>query len=197
MTSIEKDGKIMMLFFYRDIKWGVLVLKRFLLLLLVFSFAFMSTGCGMIEKVVDAGKEKGEKAAEESGEDTAEAIEPNESYKELEFNRINWIGGAPSVEQEGGIWVYTKDKHPAGLGNQDWDHEDILYIQASSDYEHQDIVIRKLQVISDDVVKIVVDWEKDIGRDAPPRDWAKVETGLLQGKKFIVEDTSGEKVKFK
>ncbi len=171
-------------------------MKRFLLLLLVFSFAFMSAGCGMIEKVVDAGKEKGDKAAEESGEDAAEAIEPNESFKEIEFQRINWIGGAPAVEQKSGIWVYTKDKHPADLGDQDWDHEDILYIQASSDYEHQDIIIRKLQVISDDVVKIVVDWEKDIGRDAPPRDWAKVETGVLDGKKFIVEDTEGKKVKF-
>jgi len=175
----------------------VLVLKRVLLLLLAFSFALMSVGCGMLEKMADAGKGKGDQASEESSEEAAEAIEPNKSYKELEFERINWIGGAPPVEQEGGIWVYTKDKHPAGFGNQDWDHEDVLYIQASREYEHQDIVIRKLQVISDDVVKIVVDWEKDIGREAPPRDWATVETGALDGKKFVVEDTSGEKVKLK
>lgn len=172
-------------------------MKRFLILLFALSFVLMSTGCGMIEKVV-LGKQQGEeKASEESSEEAAEAIEPNESFKEIEFQRINWIGGAPAVEQTGGIWVYTKDKHPAGFGNQDWDHEDVLYIQASSDYEHQDIVIRKMQVISDYVVKIIVAWEKDIGRDAPPRDWAKVEKGELDGKKFIVEDTSGEKVKLK
>lgn len=157
----------------------------------------MSVGCGMIEKIVDAEKGKGEKASEESSEEAAEAIAPNESFKEIEFQRINWIGGAPPVEQQSGIWVYTKEKHPAGLSDQDWDHEDILYIQASSsEYEHWDFSITKLQVISDDVVKIVVAWEKDIGRDAPPRDWAKVETGVLDGKKFIVEDTKGKKVKF-
>ena len=152
----------------------------------------------MIEKVVHAGKQQGEeKASEESSEEAAEAIEPNESFKELSSNASIGLAEHPPSNRKGGIWVYTKDKHPAGFGNQDWDHEDVLYIQASSDYEHQDIVIRKMQVISDDVVKIVVDWEKDIGRDAPPRDWAKVEKGELDGKKFIVEDTSGEKVKLK
>ena len=172
-------------------------MKRVLLLLLVFSFALMSAGCGMLEKMVDAGKGKGDKASEESSEAAAEAIEPNEAFKEIEFQRINWIGGAPAVEQQSGIWVYTKDKHPADLGDQDWDHEDILYVQASgSEYEHWDFNITKLQVISDDVVKIVVAWEKDIGRDEPPRDWAKVEKGVLDGKKFIVEDTRGKKVKF-
>ncbi len=168
-------------------------MKRFLILLFAFSFVLLSVGCGN-EKNADTEKEKEEKAAEE----TAGAVEPDQSYQEIEFERINWILGAPGTESTGGIWLYTKEKHPADLDDQDWDHKDMLYIQASrNDYEHKDFFIKKIQVISDDVIKIIVGWEKDIGREAPPRDWAQVETGLLQGKKFIVEDSAGEKVKLK
>ncbi|WP_139179518.1 hypothetical protein [Lihuaxuella thermophila] len=165
-------------------------MKRFLILFVVLIAALLGAGCGSDEKNADTGKKPEEKKSEAA----AEAVAPNQTFKEIEFTNINWIMGAPDPEPTGGIWLWNKDRHPAGLDDQDWDHEDMLYVQASKKYQHQNINIEKLQVIDQDVVKIVVSWEKDIGREAPARDWVSVETGALDGKKFIVEDMEGKKV---
>jgi ABC-type enterochelin transport system substrate-binding protein len=172
-------------------------LKRFLTLILVLTVSLLS-GCGSKENENNAetSQVKEEQKSEETAS-TADAVEPNQAHKEIEFKSINWIMGAPDPEPTAGIWVYNKDKHPSSLDNQDWDHEDMLYVQASKKYKHQQITIKKLQVIENDVIKIIVSWEKDIGRELPPRDYVTVETGALDGKKFIVEDMDGQKVDIK
>jgi hypothetical protein len=169
-------------------------LKRFLTLFLILAVMLVSAGCGVLADKMSGNEEK-QQNKEKKSEDV-EAVSPNKTYKEISFQRINWIMGAPDPESSGGIWVYNKDKHPAGLDDQDWDHEDMLYVQASSPtYDDKDITIEKLQVIQDDIVKIVVSMEDSTDTETPARDWASVETGELDGKKFIVETTDGKRVK--
>lgn len=169
-------------------------MKRLSLWILLFSVMVLGTGCSLIASFADEEAKETKKEEKQQENKEEEAVAPNQTFKEIPFQRINWIMGTPDVEPQAGIWVYTRDKHPADLDDQDWDHEDMLYVQASSKYKDQDIEIRKLQVISKDVVKVVVALTKDIGRDAPPRDWATVEVGALDGKKFIVETLDGKKV---
>ncbi|SDX03631.1 hypothetical protein SAMN05444487_10949 [Marininema mesophilum] len=174
-------------------------MKRLSVLVLIFTLCLIGTGCAELEK--DLNKELDAKSKKDKQdkkkESDSEAVAPNETFKEVSFQRINWISNAPNPEPNPGIWLYNSDKHPAGLDDQDWVNNDLLYVQVrdTPDYEDKNIIIEKLQVTGDDIVKIIVSWEDDYGRENPPREWATVDTGSLDGKKFVVQDTNGSKLK--
>jgi len=167
-------------------------LKSFRILLTILAFTLILTGCG------DASGDEKEKEKEEKKEDLG-AVEPSKTYKEIEFTDINWIMGEPASESEPGVYIYNKEKHPSSLSDQDWDHSDMLYVQANPDkYKGKSLSISKLQVIQKDVVKIVVSLNQKSNSDGdPPETWVEIEAGALDGKKFIVETKDGERVKLK
>ena len=78
-------------------------MKRFALLLTLSVLLVFSSGCGLL--VADKEGEKEKKTKEEE----IDAVEPSETFKEVEFKHINWFMGAPDPEEHGGIWLYNKE----------------------------------------------------------------------------------------
>lgn len=175
-------------------------MKRFALLLILSLLLVFSSGCGML--VADKGKDGSEKAEEEEKEkkkeEESDAVEAGETFEEISFQPINWIGSDPDPESHGGIWVYNKEKHPGSMDNNDWwDTEDMLLVQASSpEYDKYSLEVKKLQLMDSGVVKIVVELEDDYN-DEPAHEYVSVRRGELDGKKFIVETTDGKRVETK
>ncbi|EGK11020.1 hypothetical protein ACFQ49_06480 [Kroppenstedtia eburnea] len=165
-------------------------MKRFALLLTLSVLLVFSSGCGLL--VADKG-EKEKKTKEEE----IDAVEPSETFEEVEFKHINWFMGAPDPEEHGGIWLYNKEKHPGELDNNSWESNDMLLVQASSPkYDKYSLKVKKLQVIKSDVVKIVVKLEED-NNDKPAHEYISLKRGDLDGKKFVVETTDGKPVETK
>ncbi|OYD07494.1 hypothetical protein [Paludifilum halophilum] len=162
---------------------------------------FLLTGCAAL--MSDEGKDeekKGEEAKAEEKKEENEEIEgaqaANETFEEIEFQPINWIMGAPDRQPKGGFWVYTKEKHPGNISDSfDWDQNDVLLVQIS-DKKHygKKLVPKALQVLDDDVVKVVVKLDEDGSEGKAPRRYIKVDKGALDGKKFIVETQDGERL---
>ncbi|MFC4076378.1 hypothetical protein [Salinithrix halophila] len=144
------------------------------------------------EEKKDTGKSK-----EDDGVEGAQSV--NESYEEIPFQAVNWIGGSPDRQARGGIWVYTKEKHPGNIDDSfDWDNEDVLLVQVSDkEYEGYEMNPKGLQFLDNDVIRVVVQLKKDdlSSKDEAPRRYIKVEKGSLDGKKFIVETEEGDRLK--
>ncbi len=130
--------------------------------------------------------------------DLVEAVETAPVYPEISLQNINWFYGSPDRQPNGGIWVYTSETIPSGYENTvDWESKDLLLVQVNDpQYIDHEMKIKALQVIEDDVVKIVVSIEPDkYSTDKEvARRYASVDKGQLEGKKFLVETVEGEKV---
>nr|WP_106781049.1 hypothetical protein [Lysinibacillus timonensis] len=130
--------------------------------------------------------------------DLIEAVETAPVYPEVSFQNINWFFGSPDRQPTGGIWVYTSETIPSGFDNTvDWETEDLLLVQINDPkYVDHDMEYKALQVIDDNVVKIVVSLEADESSTdkEPARRYASVEKGELVGKKFLVETVEGDKI---
>ncbi|PTM57532.1 hypothetical protein [Desmospora activa] len=163
------------------------------------------SGCGLLlgadkgsdeGKQDDQAKEETEEEKKKEDDEYAEAQESNETYEEIKFRPISWIGGAPDRQGKGGIWVYNESKHPGNFPDSfDWSEEDVLLIQINeSQYKGKKLNVRGLQKVRDDVVRIVVNLEEDGTGDDAPRLYLKVDKGALDDMKFVVETEDGEKV---
>lgn len=182
----------------------MLVKWSFRLLMGLTVMALLS-GCGLLlgadkgsdeEKQSDQTEEKKEEEEKKEDDEYAEAQESNETFEEVKFQPINWIGGAPDRQGKGGIWVYNESKHPGDFPDSfNWDEEDVLLIQINdSKYMGKKLNVRGLQKVRDDVVRIVVNLNEDATSDNAPRRYLKVEKGTLDDMKFVVETEDGEKV---
>ncbi|WP_078552293.1 hypothetical protein [Bacillus alkalicellulosilyticus] len=126
--------------------------------------------------------------------DTSAAVAPNQSLPEISVQNITWYFGVPDRQPNAGIWVYTEDNHPSALSNVNFDNNDVLLVQISNEeYYGSSMDIRALQVVDENVVRIVVrldEPEPDSNEQA--RRYANVPKGELDGKSFIVETEDGE-----
>ncbi|RKJ48560.1 hypothetical protein D7X33_33400, partial [Butyricicoccus sp. 1XD8-22] len=101
-------------------------------------------------------------------------------------------------QPNGGIWVYTAETIPSGFDDTvDWETKDLLLVQVNDPkYVDHEMEFKALQILEDDVVKIIVSLEPDeySSNKEVARRYASVEKGQLEGKKFIVETVEGDKV---
>lgn len=184
--------------------------KYAMLIAVLFACSFVFAACGnKDEKASDDqdGEEKTEEAnAEEDGnededdqnnEDTSGAVEPKSSSETISFEQTNWIGGSPDREADPGVWYYTEDDHPEKYDDTfDWDEEDVLLWQIDDKkYEGASADTQKLEVMDNDVIKVVVELEEgDSDDDRAPRNFLKVPKDKLDGKSYIVETEDGEEL---
>lgn len=153
------------------------------------------------EKETDISSEKNQEESKDESYDESElieAVETEQVYPEIPFQNINWFFGSPDRQPNGGIWVYTSETIPSGYEDTiDWELNDLLLVQVNDPkYIDHELEIKALQILDDNVVKIVVSIEPDeysTDKKAARR-YASVEKGQLQGKKFLVETVEGEKV---
>lgn len=152
------------------------------------------------ENNTEESSDKNNKESEESynESDLIEAVETGPVYPEVDFQNINWFFGSPSRQPNGGIWVYTAETIPSGFDDTvDWETKDLLLVQVNDPkYVDHEMEFKALQILEDDVVKIVVNLEPDeySSNKEVARRYASVEKGQLEGKKFIVETVEGDKV---
>lgn len=149
------------------------------------------------EKETNKSSEKDEEASYDENE-LIEAVETEQVYPEVSFQNINWFFGSPDRQPNGGIWVYTSETIPSGYEDTiDWESNDMLLVQVNdAQYIDHEMEIKALQILDDNVVKIVVTIEPDeySSNKEPTRRYASVEKGQLEGKKFLVETVEGDKV---
>lgn len=127
------------------------------------------------------------------------AVQPSEQLynEEISFQQVNWIGGAPSIHDEAGLWIYTKENHPGTIAdNFNWEEEDVLEWQISNEeFFKYRMRTKALEIVDDNVVKIVVEvGEEELTerrRERRNQNFLIVERGALEGKSFIIETTDG------
>lgn len=165
---------------------------------LLFCLVFLLiAGCGLIPT-------SGEKPKEESKapetDTTQSESEKKESSKPVEI-KFREIWTRMPWRSEGGIWHFTKEDHP-GNANElvyNWDEYDVLLIQ-SGDKKHYgyELKVVSVQLLDAETAKIVVYFNRtnDVGTEdaEPARAFIRVDRGVLQFKKFIVETEDGNKV---
>lgn len=148
------------------------------------------------EENSDNNNEESEESYNEA--DLIEAVETGPVYPEVDFQNINWFFGSPDRQPNGGIWVYTAETIPSGFDDTvDWETKDLLLVQVNDPkYVDHEMEFKALQILEDDVVKIVVSLEPDefSSNKEVARRYASVEKGQLEGKKFIVETVESDKV---
>ncbi|ALX49664.1 hypothetical protein [Lentibacillus amyloliquefaciens] len=150
----------------------------------------------------DEDKEDGSEEAQssESGssdEDTSGAVKPQSASESISFEQVSWLGGVPDRQPEAGVWYYNQNDHPEKYADTfNWEEEDILLWQIGDEkYKGYDADTGKLEIMDDDVIKIVVELEADETDDErAPRNYLKVPKGELEGKSFIVETVDGEQL---
>ncbi|HLR61903.1 MAG TPA: hypothetical protein VK097_05610 [Lentibacillus sp.] len=132
-----------------------------------------------------------------SEEDTSGAVKPESASETISFDQVSWVGGVPDRQPEPGVWYYTQNDHPEKYADTfDWGKEDVLLWQIGDEkYKGYDADTGKLEIMDDDVIKIVVELEEDDSDDErAPRNYLKVPKGELEGKSFIVETVDGEQL---
>lgn len=122
-----------------------------------------------------------------------DAIRPQEAYPQIKFSPVSWLVGTPGTPAGTGVWVYTdRDQLPdAGIS---WKQYDLLLLKIPGDAEDEKrLKIDSLQVISADVVRIVVKTEASEQKVASTSvAWITVPDGSLAGKRFVVVDPEYE-----
>lgn len=96
------------------------------------------------------------------------------------------------------IWIYTKENHPKKFDSTfTWGKNDVLLVQINdSKYKGYSLIPKKLQVVNEGTVQIVVALEKEAGNEQQfPRRFMEVEKNVLANKKFVVVTENGENVK--
>ncbi|SFA95781.1 hypothetical protein SAMN04488072_104145 [Lentibacillus halodurans] len=134
--------------------------------------------------------------SDSSEEDTSGAVSPQSASETVSFEQVTWIGGVPDRRPDPGIWYYTEDDHPEKYASTfDWEKEDVLLWQIGDEkYQGYDPDTRELEIMDDDVIKIVVELEEDDTDDRAPRNYLKVPKDKLEGKSFIIETVDGEQL---
>ncbi|SOC13350.1 hypothetical protein SAMN05880501_107163 [Ureibacillus xyleni] len=148
------------------------------------------------EEAQDGSKNKEDISYDETK--LVEAVDTAKVYPEITFQNINWFFGSPDRQPYGGIWVYTSETIPSGYDDTiDWEQNDLLLLQVNdAQYVDHELEIKALQILDDNVVKIVVSIEPDeysTDKKAARR-YASVEKGQLGGKKFLVETVEGDQI---
>lgn len=147
------------------------------------------------EQKIEEQKEAEEtEAKEESGVYAAE-----ETFEEIAFQNVNWFFGSPERQPKGGIWVFNAEKHAGELAETfEWEKEDVLLVQVNDPaYINHEMTIKRLQLIDDKTIKIVVSLvEEETEGDKVPRRYVTVEKDALTGKNFLLEnEKTGEAIK--
>ncbi|SFJ10862.1 hypothetical protein [Thermoflavimicrobium dichotomicum] len=176
------------------------------------------TGCSTLLNLASDNKDskntssKTESSAQKANADSgdsnnnnseSEGKKANETYEEIAYQPINWLMGAPKRQPHGGVWIYTKEKHPGSLENSslDFNKNDYLLVQISDKkYFGYDMDVTALQIIKPDLIRIVVRLEKDSSSTSSeplaPRRYLEIKKGAIDPDKmkFIVETEQGEKL---
>lgn len=76
-----------------------------------------------------------------------EGAAPEKTYKEVDFQNVTWGFGTPDREAKGGVWIYTKEKHPKKFDTTfKWDTNDVLLVQINNPkYKGNRLIPKKLQ----------------------------------------------------
>jgi hypothetical protein len=105
---------------------------------------------------------------------------------------------------KGGIWYFTKEKHPGNLDTHgDWDNDDILLIQLSDKkYYGYTLDPISVEIVGPETVKITLDLNHNnstFGDDQsrPARVFISVARGVLKYKKFLIVSEEGKKLNTK
>ena len=130
--------------------------------------------------------------------DLSEAQSAQETYEEISFTLINWKEGAPERQPQGGVWVYTKEKHPAMFQETiDWNSKDMLLVQIEDKkYLGKGLKIKALQIIQPGVTRILVEFEGEGGEvGEAPRRYAEIPKGSIDPEnKFIIQTVDGQTI---
>lgn len=140
-----------------------------------------------------AGAASPEHSSPKESEQASRAKPPKQTFPEIQFRPVSWIGGSPVTTSEAGIWLYTKENHPADA-SLPWDKNDLLLLRLPPDqFAGHELRVLALQKISEDAVRIVTkvtpprpDVPSDMKRH--PAAWLSVDRGVLTGKRFVVVD---------
>lgn len=132
------------------------------------------------EQVTKDGNDKGdqeEKTGEsntsekEDAEDTSGAVKPQSAAKTVSFTQVTWFYGSPKRELNPGVWYYTASDHPEKFATTfDWEEEDVLLWQIGDEkYKGYGAETEQLQVLDNDVIKIIVKLEDESWEEMPRR----------------------------
>jgi len=105
---------------------------------------------------------------------------------------------------KGGIWYFTKEKHPGNLDTYgDWDNEDVLLIQLSDKkYYGYELEPVSVEIVGPETVKITLDLDQSNSsisdnQSQPARVFLSVARGVLKYKKFLIVSEDGKKLNTK
>lgn len=155
------------------------------------------SGCGFITTSVEKATEENKSEdtdTNQSESEKKEKIQPVEVKFSDIWTRMPW-------KSEGGIWLFTKEDHPGNANDlvYSWDEYDVLLIQ-SGDKKHYgyELKVVSVQLLDAETAKIVVYLNRTnkVGTEdaEPARVFIRVDRGVLQFKKFIVETEDGNKL---
>lgn len=145
-------------------------------------------------------KKEEQKEAEETEANEGSGIyAAEETFEEIAFQNVNWFYGSPERQPKGGIWLFNAEKHAGELAETfEWEKEDVLLVQVNDPaYINHEMTIKRLQLIDDKTIKIVVSLvEEETEGDKVPRRYVTVEKDALTGKNFLLEnEKTGEAIK--
>ncbi|MBD1373117.1 hypothetical protein IC620_12205 [Hazenella sp. IB182357] len=176
---------------------------------LVLLLSLIVSGCSFAPDL-SAKKEKDATSASEGTEaansEEIEGAQAATEYKEQPWfeKRRTTTNKAPRA-MSGGLWVYNLNSYPGYLGKLvNFEEVDVLHIQLT-DKEYYGHILDPLAIefLNDTTVRVVLSLKKDregydfqveAKKNEPARVFIKVEKGKLQGKKFIIETDTGEKL---
>jgi hypothetical protein len=153
---------------------------------------FIVSGCGLLPSSKSDGPEG--------------AVAANQSYAEMMFDEYTGSGTSYydfPQQTKGGVWIYTKDKHPVALNDlgtdYSWDHRDMIMVQINDpQLKGKEYEVKRLELREENYVNIVVE-EKDYSSsdDKPPRFFILVEKNRVkEGEtKFTVSTLDGKTIK--
>lgn len=157
----------------------------------------MVTGCGTSSNADGEKPDQQQEQAKESA-DISSAQSAQKTYPEIPFTLINWMNGVPDRQPQGGVWIYTKEQHPAMFEETlDWDTNDMLLVQLKDPkFIGKSMDITALQVIKPDLIRILVKFEDDGVDGEAARRYAEIKKGAIdpQKAKFIIETADGQKI---
>lgn len=155
-------------------------------------------GCGIGSKSKASSSNSEASASKSENKETskgqnAPTVTAKDTFPEITFNRIRWYSREPAPQKTGGVWVYTKDKHPGNMSDSlDFEKNDVVLVQISDTaYKGYEMEPVGVQVMDNDVIRFVlrpIKPEKDEPDAEAARCWISVEKGKLDGKKFQVVD---------
>jgi hypothetical protein len=130
--------------------------------------------------------------------DLSEAQPAQETYEEIPFTLINWKEGEPERQPHGGVWVYTKEKHPAMFEDTlDWNNKDMLLVQIKDEsYMGKGLKIKALQKIRPKVTRILVEFDEEGGKAGKaPRRYAEIPKGSIGPQnQFVIQTVDGKTI---